>query len=169
MPKSSRNMGMSVRARLLSIAQERGQPFEGLLTRYVLERLLYRLSTTTHRERFILKGAMLMATWFTIPFRPTRDIDFLGYGDPAPTAMLDTFHDICNIKVDDGVIFESNALTVDRIREELDYGGLRLKTTATVGGARVRVVIDIGFGDAIEPVIIEMEVQGLLDWPPLRP
>ena len=83
--------------------------------------------------------------------------------------MLDTFHDICNIKVDDGVIFESNALTVDRIREELDYGGLRLKTTATVGGARVRVVIDIGFGDAIEPEIIEMEVQGLLDWPPLRP
>ena len=67
MPKSSRNMGMSVRARLLSIAQERGQPFEGLLTRYVLERLLYRLSTTTHRERFVLKGAMLMARG--LPFR----------------------------------------------------------------------------------------------------
>ena len=67
-----RNMGASVRARLLNIAKERNQPFDLLLTRYALERLLYRLSTTKYRERFVLKGAMLLTTWFDAPFRPTR-------------------------------------------------------------------------------------------------
>ena len=74
-----RNIGASVRARLLAIAKERNQPFELLLTRYVLERLLYRLSTTPHRERFVLKGAMLLTTWVADPFRATRDIDLLGF------------------------------------------------------------------------------------------
>ena len=64
MPEPKRNMGASVRARLLNLAKQRGQPFDLLLTRYALERLLYRLSTTKYRERFVLKGAMLMTTWF---------------------------------------------------------------------------------------------------------
>ena len=81
MPRAIRNMGASVRARLLNIARERNQPFELLLTRYVLERLLYRLSTTAHRDRFVLKGAMLMTAWFDDALRPTRDIDLLGFGD----------------------------------------------------------------------------------------
>ena len=68
------NMGASVRARLLKLSKDRNQPFQLLLTRYVLERLLYRLSSTTHRDRFVLKGAMLMTTWFDDPFRPTQDL-----------------------------------------------------------------------------------------------
>jgi hypothetical protein len=72
MPEPKRNMGASVRARLLKLAKERNQPNDLLLTRYTLERLLYRLSTTKHRNRFVLKGAMLMTTWFESPFRPTR-------------------------------------------------------------------------------------------------
>jgi hypothetical protein len=84
MPESRRNMGASVRARLLKLAKERNQPNDLLLTRYALERLLYRLSTTRHRQRFVLKGAMLIATWFEEPFRPTRDLDLLGFGDPDP-------------------------------------------------------------------------------------
>jgi hypothetical protein len=71
-------MGASVRARLLKLAKERNQPNDLLLTRYALERLLYRLSTTRHRQRFILKGAMLIMTWFEEPFRPTRDLDLLS-------------------------------------------------------------------------------------------
>ena len=66
MPEPKRNMGASVRARLLNLAKERNQPNDLLLTRYALERLLYRLSTTKHRDRFVLKGAMLMTTWFEI-------------------------------------------------------------------------------------------------------
>jgi hypothetical protein len=130
-----RNMGASVRARLLNIARERNQPFDLLLTRYALERLLYRLSVTKHRERFVLKGAMLMTTWFNDPFRPTRDLDLLGFGDSDPEAMLGVFREICAIENDDGVVFDVAALRIDRIREELEYGGLRIKTNATIGGA----------------------------------
>src|SRR5882762_6460617 len=104
MREPKRNMGASVRDRLLNIARERGQPFELLLTRYVLERLLYRLSTTKHRERFVLKGAMLMTTWFDDPLRPTRDLDLLGFGDPDE--MLGIFREICAVELDDGVVFD---------------------------------------------------------------
>jgi len=75
------NVGASVRQRLLKLAHARGQPMELLLTRYALERLLYRLSLSPHRERFVLKGAMLLTVWFDEPHRATRDVDLLGFGD----------------------------------------------------------------------------------------
>jgi predicted nucleotidyltransferase component of viral defense system len=157
------NMGASVRARLLTLAGQRKQPFQVLLTRYVLERLLYRLSTTTHRDRFVLKGAMLLTSWFTDPLRPTQDLDLLGFGNSDADAMLTIFREVCTVPVEDGVTFDVAALSVDLIREELEYGGLRLKTFATIDGARVRVVVDIGFGDAVEPAEIVLPV--LLDLP----
>lgn len=166
MPDRPRNMGASVRARLLNLARQRNQPFELLLTRYVLERLLYRLASTRYRDRFVLKGAMLMAAWFDDPLRPTRDIDLLGFGDPEPDAVLAVFREVCGVAEDDGVLFDAGALAVERIRDELEYGGLRIKTDATVDGARVRVVIDVGFGDAVEAA--EMELPVLLDLPPPR-
>lgn len=162
------NMGASVRARLLDVARVRNQPHELLLTRYALERLLYRLSTTKHRERFVLKGAMLMTIWFDDPLRPTRDLDLLGFGDSDPQAMLAVFREICAVEIDDGVVFDVAGLQIDLIRENLEYGGLRIKTNATIGGARVRVVIDIGFGDAVEPGITELELPVLLDLPAPR-
>jgi predicted nucleotidyltransferase component of viral defense system len=169
MPKPKRNMGASVRARLLNLAKERNQPNELLLTRYARERLLYRLSTSKYRDRFVLKGAMLMTTWFDDQqFRPTRDLDLLGLGNSDPQAMLAVFREICGVDLDDGAVFDTKGLTVDFIREEMEYGGLRIKTTATIGGARVRVVIDIGFGDAIEPEATELELPVLLDLPAPR-
>jgi predicted nucleotidyltransferase component of viral defense system len=165
MPEAKRNMGASVRARLLKLAKERGQPFELLLTRYALERLLYRLSTTKYRERFVLKGAMLMTTWFDTKFRPTRDLDFLGFGDPNPDKVVAIFREICAVAQDDGVQFDADAMKVERNREELEYGGLRLRTQAIIDGARVPVVIDIGFGDAIEPGLDEIDYPVLLDSP----
>ena len=162
------NMGASVRARLLKLSKDRNQPFQLLLTRYVLERLLYRLSSTTHRDRFVLKGAMLMTTWFDDPFRPTQDLDLLGFGDRDPEAILAVFREICAIKANDGVAFDVQALTIDRVRDELEYGGLRIKTNATLDGARIRVVIDIGFGDAIEPGLNDVDMPVLLDLPSPR-
>jgi hypothetical protein len=78
MPGEPRNIGASVRARLLDRARAGRLDFQILLTRYALERLLYRLSVSRHRDRFILKGAMLFATWIPDPFRSTRDLDVLG-------------------------------------------------------------------------------------------
>ena len=168
MARPVRNMGASVRARLLAVAKERNQPFQLLLTRYALERLLHRLTQTPHRRRFALKGAMLMTTWFESPHRPTRDMDFLGFGDPDPEAMVAVFREVCDIAADDGVAFDSDALRVDQIREELEYGGLRLRTVANVAGARINVVIDIGFGDTVEPGLEEIELPVLLDQPAPR-
>jgi predicted nucleotidyltransferase component of viral defense system len=168
MPEPKRNMGASVRARLLNLARERNQPNDLLLTRYALERLLYRLSTTKHRERFVLKGAMLMTTWFEDPFRPTRDLDLLGFGDPDPQAMLALFREVLTVEADDGVVFDVKGLAVDLIREELEYGGLRIKTDAKIAGASVRIVVDVGFGDAIEPDATELAPSVLLDLPAPR-
>lgn len=165
MAKQIRDIGASVRARLLAQARHRNQQFDLVLTRYALERLLYRLSLTAYRERFVLKGAMLITTWLDDPHRPTRDVDLLGYGDPSPEAMLTVFREICAITADDGLTFDTDALRVDLIREELQYGGLRLRTTAALAGARISVVIDIGFGDAVEPGVEEIDLPVLLDFP----
>ena len=103
-----------------------------------------------------------------IHHRPTRDVDFLGYGDPAPEPMLAVFKEICAIEENDGIVFDVEALRVELIREELEYGGLRLRTTARLAGARITVVIDIGFGDAIEPGIEEINLPVMLDLPAPR-
>lgn len=160
-----KNMGASVRARLLNESKERGQSFELLLTRYTLERLLYRLSKSKHKDNFVLKGAMLVTTWLDNPHRPTRDVDLLGFGSAQADDILKVFQEICGLDVDDGVTFDVGALKIDQNREDLAYGGLRITTDATVDGAKIRVVIDIGFGDAVEPEIAEIELPVLLDLP----
>ncbi|MGD0188348.1 MAG: nucleotidyl transferase AbiEii/AbiGii toxin family protein, partial [Roseiarcus sp.] len=129
-------------------------------------RLLYRLSVSEHRERFILKGAMLFVTWVADPFRPTRDLDLLGYGDNGHEALADTFRAICSEPVaDDGVTFDSAGLEAVPIREEVEYGGVRIRTTATIAGARIPIQVDIGFGDAVTPAPVEIDYPVLLDAP----
>jgi len=168
MAKEMKNIGASVRTRLLKISKEKGQTFERVLTRFALERLLYRLSRSSHADRFVLKGAMLMISWFDDPHRPTRDLDLLGFGDPKEEAMLATFKDIFSHEVDDGVLFDPGTLRVDRIREGLDYGGLRLRGTGSIGGARINLSIDIGFGDTLEPGAEVIDYPVLLDLPAPR-
>jgi len=165
MPDRPRNIGASVRQRLLNLAHARGQPMELLLTRYALERLLHRLSLSPHRDRFVLKGAMLLATWFDEPHRATRDVDLLGFGDPTHDALLATFREVMAIGADDGVTFDIGALRIEPIREELEYGGSRLRTTAALAGARIPITVDIGFGDAVEPGVEDIDLPVLLDMP----
>jgi len=165
MPDRPRNIGSSVRQRLLNLAHARGQPMELLLTRYALERLLHRLSLSPHRERFVLKGAMLLATWFDEPHRATRDVDLLGFGDAAEDSLLATFREIMAVEVDDGVRFDLKGLKIQAIREEVEYGGSRLRTTAALAGARIPITVDIGFGDAVEPGVEDIDLPVLLDMP----
>lgn len=168
MAKELKNIGASVRARLLSLSKASGQSFELVLIRFALERLLFRLGRSSHADRFVLKGAMLLMSWFDDPHRGTRDLDLLGFGDPEPEPMLAAFREILAIDANDGVTFDVDALRLDRIREELEYGGLRLRTTASISGARVNLVIDIGFGDALEPGAEVLEYPTLLDFPAPR-
>jgi hypothetical protein len=129
-------------------SREQGQPFDLMLTRFALERLLYRLSISESADRFVLKGAMLLTTWLDDPMRPTRDLDLLGFGDPDSDAILATFRSVMAIEVDDGIRFDA-ALRVARIREADQYGGVRLRTTANVGGAQVPMATACTRGGAL--------------------
>jgi hypothetical protein len=130
MRKPVKNLGASTRAQLLTLAKQRNQPFDLLLTRYALERLLYRLSISPYRSRFALKGAVLITSHMDDPHRPTRDLDLLGLGSPDPNHMIEVFRQICALDIPDAVTFDVPGLSIDRIRDETEYGGLRIKTTA---------------------------------------
>lgn len=168
MAKEIKNIGASVRARLLHISREKQQNFELVLTRYAIERLLYRLAQSRHAERFVLKGATLLMTWFEEPYRGTRDLDLLGHGDPAPSSVLQVFKQIFGQEQPDGVRFDADGARISRIREENEYGGLRIRTTADIGGARIAINVDVGFGDAIEPAAHMLDFPVLLDMPAPR-
>lgn len=169
MPEKKKDMGASVRARLANIARAQGQSFDLMLNRYVVERILYRLSASKHAHHFVLKGATLLMTWLDAPHRGTRDLDLLGFGDDQPELLASVFRNVLNQAVDDdGVTFDANGLRVERIREDQLYGGVRLKTTASVGGAKIPVSIDVGFGDALEPGAETLDYPTLLDLPAPR-
>jgi hypothetical protein len=116
----------------------------------------------------VLKGAMLLTSWFKEPHRATRDLDLLGFGDPDPDAIIAAFWEILAADVADGVEFDLDALRVDQIREEFEYGGLRLRTTASISGARIAVTIDVGFGDALESGAEVIDYPTMLDLPAPR-
>ena len=165
MPKQPTNIAASLRARLLNIARETKQPFEVLLTRFVLERLLFRLSRSKHADRFVLKGAMLLATWLPHTPRGTRDLDLLGFGDASEQQTLVIFRDVLAMVDDDGVEFDVDSLQIGPIREEMEYGGVRLRGMATLSGTQITITVDIGFGDAVEPGLDTIDYPSLLNLP----
>ena len=166
MARELRNVGASVRVRLLARARAEQTDFQILLTRYALERLLYRLSVSDQRELFVLKGAMLFAIWQDDAFRPTRDLDLLGQGDPDPATVSASIRSICSVQVpDDGVVFDASGIEAAPIRGEDEYPGVRVRTGATIAGARLYIQIDVGFGDVVTPEAIEIEYPTLLDAP----
>ncbi len=165
MAKTPTNMAKSVKDRLLNIARQEGRVFDVLLVRFALERLLYRLSVSQHRERFVLKGGMLVTVWVEDDNRVTRDADFLGHGDPDPERLAADFREIMAIESDDGLVFDLDALAATAIREEMEYGGTRLKTSAYLEKTRIPVTIDIGFGDAMADATQQLDYPTLLDLP----
>jgi predicted nucleotidyltransferase component of viral defense system len=144
------NMAASVHRRLLDRVAERGENPNETLQRYVLERFLYRLSRSAHATSLMLKGAMLFAIWEDEPHRATRDIDLLGFGEDSAERMLAVFADVCTTPVeDDGVSFDAASVAVSEIRERQIYQGKRVTVNGRLGNARLRVQVDIGFGDCL--------------------
>ena len=167
--KPPTDIGASVRARLLRLARERGEDFQLMLTRYAGERLLFRLSASGHAQQFVLKGAALFALWTGKPHRATRDLDLLGLGDPGVEHVRKIFSEVLAYEViDDGVHFDLATLTVGLIREDQEYGGVRAEVVARVTNAQVRLQVDVGFGDAITPEAMVVELPPLLDFPAPR-
>ena len=160
-----RNVGASVRARLLNRARAEDIEFQFLLTRYALERFLYRLGLSEHRERFVLKGAMLFTVWRDNPPRFSQDVDFLGRGKSELVAVAEDIRSICSLKADDGVVFDADSIRAEPIRVHAEYVGVRVNAKAFIDRARLIIQIDIGFGDAVVPEAEEIEFPSMLDMP----
>lgn len=148
---SARNISASVRDRLLARARAQKLDYNLLLTRYALERMLYRLSISKQRDQFLLKGALLFDLWFDVPHRPTHDADFLGFGSAEIPHIEEIFRDICRIEVEDGIAFQPDTVKATEIRKEANYAGVRVTLLGMLNSARCPVQIDIGFGDAVVP------------------
>lgn len=160
-----KNIAASVRQRLKNLSVERQRDFGLLLVNYGLERLIYRLSVSPYRDRFVLKGGMLVTVWAINDKRTTRDADFLGFGELDETKLKSAFTDILGRNADDGLVFDTANLTASAIREDHIYGGVRLKTIALLENARIPITIDIGLGDALTEPEYMIDYPSLLDQP----
>jgi hypothetical protein len=149
--KTPRNIAASHRAKLLNLAQERGDGFQFFLGRWISERFLFRLGRSAHRDQFILKGAMMFVAWDGKLHRPTQDVDLLGYGSPEVGEVAQRIREICAESFDDGIAFDLEGIRSEKIREDAEYEGVRVRVPASLDGARVLLQIDIGFGDLVEP------------------
>lgn len=170
MPDSKiKNLPASIRQRLLNLAQERNDDFGLVLTKYGLERMLFRLSRSKYRDTFILKGALLFELWTKERYRATRDADFLAKGDNSPERFVDIFREISISDVEnDGLRFDPKTVKAERIKEDANYEGVRVTFTAFLEKAQIPIQVDIGFGDAIKPGPVESDYPTLLDLPSPR-
>jgi len=156
----------SVRARLTDQARKRGDDVQLVLLRFAIERLIFRLAQSKYRDQFILKGAMLFSLWAPVPYRSTGDLDLLGEGDPTASRFVKIFREICTAKVpDDGIVFDGDSVTTEQSRPDADYQGVLVEMNAKLAGARLRLRIDIGFGDVVTPEAQTIDYPSLLDFP----
>jgi hypothetical protein len=159
-----KNIAASVRQRLLNKARSDKRPFNELLQYYAMERFLYRLSVSSCKDRFVLKGALMLRVWDTPEVRPTMDIDLLGKTSNEVTRILAQFHEMILQPVeDDGIVFDHESLRSETITEEADYAGLRITFKGFLDSARVNMQIDIGFGDEVYPEPERSDFPVILD------
>ncbi len=142
----------SIRARLLNLSRQNGEAFDFVLSRFGIERFLYRLSISDEADRFVLKGATLFHVWNKKMHRPTRDLDLLGFGPNDVESVRESVLAIMRISTrEDGLWFDEASLVVGPIREDMAYGGVRAKFRAKLGNVRIPVQVDVGFGDDMVP------------------
>jgi hypothetical protein len=136
--KQPREMAASVRARLMNVAKLNNEAFDLVLVRFAIERLLYRLSQSNYRDRFVVKGAMMFQVWSNLSHRPTRDLDLLGTGEPDIDRFVEIFRVLCIQEVEnDGLIFVADSVSGSKMKEDQEYEGIRLKFEALLGSTRI--------------------------------
>ncbi len=166
MTTATTGLARSIQTRLVRHAKDLGMDPNLVLARYATERFLYRLSRSAHAERFILKGALLMLAWLGETIRPTRDADLLGFGDLSESALAAILREILSVEVEaDGLAFDLSSIRIEPIRREDAYGGRRATFVAVLGAARLKVQVDVGIGDAVDPAPELLEYPSLLDLP----
>lgn len=161
-----RNIAASVAARLLDRARRTGDDYQMLLTAYAFERFLYRLGISELRDRFVLKGAMLLRLWSDNPYRATRDLDLLRRGDGSFEAVRMDLETISAVEaLPDGIDFDAGVMRIEAIRAEDEYAGSRATFLARCGSARLPLQVDIGLGDSVWPRPRTCTYPSLLDLP----
>lgn len=161
-----KNVAASVQSRLMALAQKSGRPYNELLQYYAIERFLYRLSQSKYRQKFLLKGALLFQAWGLMKFRPTRDIDLLGYTSNEIAGLVRIIRELCALRVkEDGISFDPKSVRGERIKEHADYEGVRLRFQGHLGKARLHLQIDVGFADVVSPAPTTLKYPALLSTP----
>jgi hypothetical protein len=164
--KSPQNVAASVRQRLLNRSRADNRAFNELLQYYAMERFLYRLSISDYAQHFILKGALMLRAWNSPQFRPTMDIDMLGRTGNEEENIISQIRDVLAVDVPaDGLSFDGTSISSERISEDADYEGIRLRFRGFLGTARVNMQVDIGFGDVVYPGPERAELPCMLDSP----
>lgn len=165
-----KNITASVRQRLLNDARETDRPFGELLQYYAMERFLYRLSVCPVGRKFILKGALMIVAWKAPVSRPTMDIDLLGRMDNGIERLEAAIRSACtqSVETDDGLSFDDKSVTGERIAEDADYAGVRVRLRGRLGTARISLQIDIGFGDVVSPRPLLVDYPTILEMPAPR-
>ena len=150
--RSPQNIAASVRQRLLEKARETGRPFNELLQYFAMERFLYRLSKSPYADNFVLEGALMLIVWEAPLTRPTLDIDLLGRIDNGIETVVRVTREVCQQEVEpDGLAFDIESIEAERIAEDADYEGIRIRFRGSLGTARIVMQLDIGFGDVVIP------------------
>ena len=162
------DIAASIRQKLLNRARERKEDFQLLLTRYAIERLLHRLSKSQHADSFVLKGAFMFLIWTDELYRPTRDLDLLGFGDSSIARIVAIFKELCEIQENDALVFVLDSVSAEEIREGHEYEGVRVTMESYLGEARIPLQIDIGFGDVVIPQAVFESFPTILDMPAPR-
>lgn len=161
-----KNLAASIRERLRQRAATDRRPFDEVLTYYAIERFLFRLSKTSHRDRFVLKGALMLPLWGMSIARATRDIDLLGRGDPTPAEIASMIADCIAVAVHpDAVAFDPASIETSEIREQERYGGTRATFLAYLERARIKMQVDVGLGDVVTPGVVAITYPALLELP----
>ena len=167
--RERKNIAASVRQRLKNRARSEQRPFAELLQYYAMERFLYRLSRSTHASNFILKGALMLRVWKAPEYRPTMDIDMLGKTSNDETNIVSQIREILGTEIEaDGLEFDTDSIRSERITEDADYQGIRIRFPGYLDSARINMQIDIGFGDVVHPDPEESELPTMLDFPAPR-
>jgi hypothetical protein len=159
-------MAASVHDRLLKLAKHSGKPFGEVLQYFAMERFLYRLSASHLRERFILKGALMLRTWDAPLARPTMDIDLLGRMENSVETVVAAVRDCLAVEVpDDGLLFDADSVRGQQISPDAEYAGVRVLFTGLLGErTRLSMQIDVGFGDRVVPGPVSIRFPTLLDF-----
>jgi hypothetical protein len=134
-----------------------------------MERFLYRLSKSPHAARFVLKGALMLRVWDAPMARPTKDIDLLGRLENSLENGSTVVREVCALEVEpDGLVFRPATVKSERISEDADYEGVRIRFDGLLARARIAMQLDVGIGDVMVPGPVEIAYPTLLDFPAPR-